>query len=389
MGARNPYQPPLAPPQDGALIQMRGITKVFKTAAGEIPVLKGINADFYAGEFVSVVGRSGSGKSTLVNMLTGIDHPTAGTVEVAGTQVHRMSESRMCVWRGRNLGIVFQFFQLLPMLSLVENVMLPMDFCNIYPPAERPGRALALLERVGLLELAHKLPGAISGGQQQSAAVARALANDPPIIVADEPTGNLDSRTAESVIALFEELVGQGKTIIMVTHDASLARRTGRSLLISDGELVPPGVVQAFPALTPSRLLQVAALARPLALPAGATLALQDREYYALTSGSLLVRAAGERGAGATPQGGAGATLARIQACAAFDQPTLQRYLGRPGPYSMVAAVPAELLVFERAALLPLLAPVAPGHHLYTPVETGRGPVSTGHGPAGANRRPA
>lgn len=221
-----------------AMIEMVNIFKVFKSPAGEFTVLKGINACLYPGEFVSVVGRSGSGKSTLVNMLTGIDHPTSGSVRIMDTYPHAMSESRMAVWRGHNLGIVFQFFQLLPMLSLLENTLLPMDFCNRYPPAEREERAMQLLRLVGLEQHAHDLPTAISGGQQQSVAIARALANDPPIIVADEPTGNLDSRAAENVLGIFDSLVEAGKTVLMVTHDRSLAERTHRTLVISDGEFV-------------------------------------------------------------------------------------------------------------------------------------------------------
>jgi putative ABC transport system ATP-binding protein len=246
--AVNHYEQPVIPAPPGeTVIQMRGITKVFHSAAGEATVLKGIDVDVRQGEFVSVVGRSGSGKSTLVNMLTRIDRPTSGTVRVGDVLIHEMPEGRMAVWRGKNLGIVFQFFQLLPMLTLVENVMLPMDFCNIYPPASREQRALALLRLVGLEELAYKLPGAVAGGQQQSAAVARALANDPPILIADEPTGNLDSHTAEQVMGIFEELVAQGKTVLMVTHDQVLARRASRVLLISDGELVNETVAAAFP----------------------------------------------------------------------------------------------------------------------------------------------
>jgi putative ABC transport system ATP-binding protein len=223
------------------IIRMRGITKTFKSAAGEATVLKSLDLDILQGQFVSVVGRSGSGKSTLVNMITGIDRPTSGSVEVGGRPVHKLSESSMALWRGKNLGIVFQFFQLLPMLTLIENVMLPMDFCNIYAPASRPERALDLLRLVGLEALRDKLPGEVAGGQQQSAAVARALANDPPILIADEPTGNLDSHTAEQVMGIFTELAGQGKTILFVTHDRSLAQRTHRMLLISDGELVNDG----------------------------------------------------------------------------------------------------------------------------------------------------
>ncbi len=225
-------------PIDERFIEMKGIIKVFKTPAGDFHALKGINAVFFRGEFVSVVGKSGSGKSTLVNMITGIDRPTSGSVLIDGTCIQDMSESQMAAWRGRNLGIVFQFFQLLPMLSLLENVMLPMDFCNVYPPAEREPHAMELLRLVGLSDYSDKLPAAISGGQQQSAAIARALANDPPIIIADEPTGNLDSRTSDSVFQIFANLKQRGKTILMVTHDSSLAERTSRSLLIVDGQLV-------------------------------------------------------------------------------------------------------------------------------------------------------
>jgi putative ABC transport system ATP-binding protein len=222
------------------LIEMDQIVKVFKSSAGEFTALKGVTACFYEGEFVSVVGKSGSGKSTLVNMITGIDHPTSGTVRIGDVMVHKLSESRMSQWRGRNLGIVFQFFQLLPMLSLLENVMLPMDFCKMYAPEERPDRAMALLEMVDLKDYAHSLPYAVSGGQQQSTAVARALANDPPILIADEPTGNLDSKSAERVFEIFAELVERGKTVLMVTHDHGLASRTGRVLSIVDGELTSP-----------------------------------------------------------------------------------------------------------------------------------------------------
>jgi putative ABC transport system ATP-binding protein len=225
------------PPPVDPLVEMKEIVKVFKTPAGEFTALNRVNVSFYPGEFVAIVGKSGSGKSTLANMITGIDHPTSGTVCVGGTFVHSLNESDMSKWRGRNLGIVFQFFQLLPMLTLLENVMLPMDFCEVYPVAEREDRAYDLLCMVGLEDLADKTPAAVSGGQQQSAAIARALANDPPLIIADEPTGNLDSRTAESVFGLFATLVAQGKTIIMVTHDPSLARKTNRMLSIVDGEI--------------------------------------------------------------------------------------------------------------------------------------------------------
>ena len=261
------------------LIEMNRIVKVFKTAAGDFTVLKGIDACFYKGEFVSVVGKSGSGKSTLVNMITGIDHPTSGSVRIGGSFVHNLSESQMSEWRGRNLGIVFQFFQLLPMLTLLENVMLPMDFCNMYAPAEREGRAMDLLRLVGLEAYADQLPAAISGGQQQSAAIARALANDPPILIADEPTGNLDSKTAEAVFEIFHGLAEQGKTILMVTHDSSLAARTHRTLLLSDGELIHPRVAEAFPGLPHSQMLWLTHHLQSHHLEPGRALEAQDGLY--------------------------------------------------------------------------------------------------------------
>jgi putative ABC transport system ATP-binding protein len=231
-------------PQDKAdqpLIEMRGIVKTFRNGTGPFTALKQVDVDFFRGEFVAVVGKSGSGKSTLVNMITGIDHPTSGTIRVADTYIHKMRESEMARWRGRNLGIVFQFYQLLPMLTLLENVLLPMDFCDLYEPGERQERALTLLNMVGLDGLEHKKPSAVSGGQQQSAAIARALANDPPILIADEPTGNLDSRSAEAILDIFERLAGRGKTLIIVTHDRSLARRATRIVHIVDGRIAPGG----------------------------------------------------------------------------------------------------------------------------------------------------
>ena len=188
-------------------------------------------------EFVAVIGKSGSGKSTLINMITGIDRPSSGEVFVGDTAVHTLSEGKMAVWRGKHVGVIFQFFQLLPTLTLIENVMLPMDFCNTYPAGERRDRAILLLDQVGMAEQAHKLPSAVSGGQQQRVAIARAMANDPPIIVADEPTGNLDSKTATQVFDLFNLLVQNGKTILMVTHDQDLARRVTRAVIVADGEI--------------------------------------------------------------------------------------------------------------------------------------------------------
>ncbi len=238
-----------------AAIHMQKVVKTFKNAAGEFHVLKGIDLTLQRGEFVAIVGKSGSGKSTLLNMMTGIDHPTGGQVVINGQNIYEMNESQRALWRGRNLGIVFQFFQLLPMLTLLENVMLPMDYVGMYDFEERPKRAMELLKMVGLEKQAHKLPAAVSTGQQQSAAIARALANDPPVIAADEPTGNLDSRSAESIITLFDHLVHSGKTIAMVTHDPSLTERTSRTIIITDGELVDETVACCLPLLTHRQML--------------------------------------------------------------------------------------------------------------------------------------
>ena len=237
-GKGNGALDPAQPGEDGNLIQLREIKKVYKTDAGDFQALKGINLEIGRGEFVGIVGKSGCGKSTLVNMITGIDHPTHGEVYVNGSAIHHLNEDRMAAWRGLSMGVVFQFFQLLPTLTVIENVMLPMDFCNKYSRQERRTRAMELLDLMEVGEQARKLPTMISGGQQQRVAIARALANDPPIIVADEPTGNLDTKTAEAVFRLFESLVQQGKTFVMVTHDAELARRMNRVISMTDGQIV-------------------------------------------------------------------------------------------------------------------------------------------------------
>ncbi len=234
-----PNSSPTGRGEGEAMIDMRGIVKTFKNAAGEFTALRGVDLTIYRGEFVSIVGKSGSGKSTLLNMITGIDHPTQGQVVIGGTDIYTgVTESRRSRWRGRNLGIVFQFFQLLPMLTLLENVMLSMDFAEMYDFEERPARALELLKLVGLEKFANKLPVLVSTGQQQLAAIARAMACDPPLLVADEPTGNLDSRAANTIVDLFEKLARGGKTVVMVTHDPSLTSRTTRNLTIADGLLV-------------------------------------------------------------------------------------------------------------------------------------------------------
>lgn len=232
------------------LIDLRQVVKSYATAAGEFTALRGINLQVNAGEFVAVVGKSGSGKSTLSNMITGIDRPTRGEVWINGTPVHTLRENQIASWRGRTIGVVFQFFQLLPTLTVVENVMLPMDFCHLYSRHERYERAVHLLDQVEMTSQMHKLPTAISGGQQQRVAIARALANDPPIIVADEPTGNLDSRTADAVFTLFARLVDEGKTILMVTHDADLAQRVTRTVTIADGTIIEDKVHEPVVALS-------------------------------------------------------------------------------------------------------------------------------------------
>lgn len=237
------------------LIDLHDVVKTYKSAAGSFTALKEINLQVDKGEFVAVIGKSGSGKSTLINMLTGIDRPSSGEVFVGDTAVHKLNESKMAVWRGKNVGLVFQFFQLLPTLTVLENVMLPMDFCNTYPFRKRRERAMHLLDLVDMADQAKKLPSTISGGQQQRVAIARCLANDPAIIVADEPTGNLDSKTAQSVFRLFENLVAEGKTIVMVTHDSDLARRVSRTVILVDGEIIEEYLAKAFPALNEQQLL--------------------------------------------------------------------------------------------------------------------------------------
>lgn len=223
---------------NGVLINFDSVSKIYNTSAGEFTALKDVDLKIKHGELVSIVGKSGSGKTTLINVLTGIDKPTRGVISVDGTSVHSLNEGERAIWRGRNIGIVFQFFQLLPTLTLLENVRLPMDFGGVLDQTERDRRAVELLQLVGLEDQGNALPARLSGGQQQRAAIARALANDPPIIATDEPTGNLDRNSAEQMITLFEELVDRGKTILMVTHDDELAARAPRIIRLSDGEIV-------------------------------------------------------------------------------------------------------------------------------------------------------
>jgi putative ABC transport system ATP-binding protein len=219
------------------MIKLQALSKTYSTPAGDCAVLRDIHLQITAGEFVAIVGKSGSGKSTLLNLVGGIDTPSSGTVEVGGTVLQRLDQNRLAAWRGRNVGFVFQFFQLLPTLTVAENVMLPMDFCRTYPVRERPRRALDLLDRVGLAAHASKLPSALSGGEQQRVAIARALANDPAVILADEPTGNLDSVTARAVLDLLLALASSGKTVVIATHERDISRLVDREIEMTDGSL--------------------------------------------------------------------------------------------------------------------------------------------------------
>jgi len=223
---------------NGRLVDLHEVVKTYRGTAGTFTALKGVDLQVEAGAFVSIIGKSGSGKSTLINVITGIDRPTSGEVIVDDVHVHALNEEQIAIWRGRSIGVIFQFFQLLPTLTAVENILLAMDYGGQYPASERPERAMYLLELVGLADRAHHLPNSLSGGQQQCVAIARALANDPVLPTADEPTGNLDSKSAEMVFHLFENLAQAGKTILMVTHDNELAARARRTIKLADGRIV-------------------------------------------------------------------------------------------------------------------------------------------------------
>ena len=220
------------------MISLQNLSKNFDTPAGAFAALKNINLEVKNGEFVGLVGKSGSGKSTLLNMIGGIDRPSAGTVSVGNTSIQDLRENQLALWRGRTIGFVFQFFQLLPTLTAVENVMMPMDFSRSFPARDRRPRALSLLERVGVSQQADKLPTTLSGGEQQRVAIARALANEPSVVLADEPTGNLDSKTAQSVLDLFREMATAGTTVVIATHEAQIARVIDRRVEISDGAVI-------------------------------------------------------------------------------------------------------------------------------------------------------
>lgn len=220
-----------------SLIELHQVTKSFRVAGGEFQALRNVTLSFTEGQLIAVTGKSGSGKSTLLNIIAGIDKPSSGTVSVNGLRIDKLPESALASWRGKNIGVVFQFFQLLPTLTVAENVMLPMDFGRTWPKKERRQRAMALLDQVEIKDQADKFPSALSGGQQQRAAIARSLANDPPVIVADEPTGNLDSQTAASIFQLFAILARSGKTVIVVTHETAFAASFENAITIVDGAI--------------------------------------------------------------------------------------------------------------------------------------------------------
>jgi len=220
------------------MISLHQVSKTYETPAGKFSALRDVDLEIKPGEFVGVVGKSGSGKSTLLNMVAGIDRPSSGSVAIAGTEIQGLSENKLAAWRGRNVGFVFQFFQLLPTLTAAENVMLPMDFSKTFPLRERRKRAVALLDRVGVERHADKLPATLSGGEQQRVAIARALANEPPLVLADEPTGNLDSVTATEILDLFRSMANRGITVVIATHEADIARVIDRKIEISDGSLL-------------------------------------------------------------------------------------------------------------------------------------------------------
>jgi ABC-type lipoprotein export system ATPase subunit/CRP-like cAMP-binding protein len=301
---------PTQPTPRKPLIDMRQVVKVYETPAGPFTALKGIDLQVGAGEFVAVIGKSGSGKTTLINAITGIDRPTLGEVLIGGVPIHTMSENEVALWRGKNLGVIFQFFQLLPTLTLIENVMLPMEFGRLYSFRERKNRAMYLLSLVGLAEQAYKLPSMVSGGQQQRAAIARALANDPIVLVADEPTGSLDSKTADSIFQLFEDLVDQGKTILTVTHDQDWASRVGRVVQIADGEIVDQYIAKALDMLSQEQLVQISSHLEPETFAAGSIVFQQgdpsDR-FYIVVKGQVEVivqHASGKEVVGAVLESG-------------------------------------------------------------------------------------
>jgi ABC-type lipoprotein export system ATPase subunit len=325
------------------LIHLDEVVKRYETDAGSLTALRSVSLEVGNGEFVAVIGKSGSGKSTLVNMITGIDRPSSGGVWVDGTPVHELSEGATAQWRGRTVGVVFQFFQLLPTISLLDNVVLPMEFCRLWTRRERRERALELLGRVGIAEKAGKLPGAVSGGEQQRVAIARALATDPPLLVADEPTGNLDSVNAASVIDLFEQLVADGKTVLIVTHDNDLAARATRTVVVVDGLVVNEYVRRALEKLDLDQLGVAVAHLRRETYPPGSVIVREGDpagDFYIVTSGEveILLR----------HPGSAEVVVNRLGSGEYFGEIALLRGGTRRNTVRAGATGPAEVMALDR-----------------------------------------
>jgi putative ABC transport system ATP-binding protein len=331
---------------DYPAIQLTSVNKTYENAAGKFVALKSIDLTFDYGNFISIVGKSGSGKSTLLNMITGIDHPSSGEVVVGNNRIYELSESKRARWRGLNMGVVFQFFQLLPTLTLLENTMLPMDYCGVYSFNERPKKARELLKLVGLEEHANKLPSMVSSGQQQSAAIARSLATDPPIILADEPTGNLDTRSAEVVLDLFDKLAAQGKTILIVTHEPTITQRTDQVVILSDGEIIHPAVAECLPYLSHPDMLKVSKMAQTRQVAAGEPL---------LKSGDsvdqLILLAAGQLDV----LDGRGRRSGQLQAGQIFGGPEILNGGSAQTGLSGSELTEAQVLVLERSEIIEII----------------------------------
>jgi ABC-type lipoprotein export system ATPase subunit len=337
------------------LIELRQVVKTYATPAGDFTALKNVDLQVNRNEFVAVIGKSGSGKSTLINTITGIDRPTSGEVLVCDTPIHTLNESELAVWRGRNVGVIFQFFQLLPTLTLVENVMLPMELARLYTSRTRRARAIDLLDQVGMADMADRLPAATSGGQQQRVAIARALANDPDVLVADEPTGSLDGRTADAVFDIFERFVAQGKTMLMVTHDRDLASRVSRVVLIADGEIMDQQLAQALPMLTRPEMVTLATHLESITFPPGSVILRQNDpadRFYILLKGQVDVIL--ER------EGKSDALIARLLSGRFFGEAGLLQGGRRTATVRAWAESEVVVVALDRTAFSNMLAGSAP-----------------------------
>jgi ABC-type lipoprotein export system ATPase subunit len=337
------------------LIELRRVVKTYTTPAGDFTALKDVYLQVNRNEFVAVIGKSGSGKSTLINTITGIDRPTSGEVLVCDTPIHTLNESELAVWRGRNVGVIFQFFQLLPTLTLAENVMLPMELARRYTPRARRVRAVELLDQVGMADMADRLPSATSGGQQQRVAIARALANDPDVLVADEPTGSLDARTADAVFDIFERFVAQGKTMLMVTHDRDLASRVSRVVLIADGEIMDEQLAQALPMLTRPEMVTLATRLEPITYPPGSVIVRQNEpadRFFILLKGQVDVLL--ER------EGKSDALIARLVSGQFFGEAGLLQRGRRTATVRAWAESEVVVVALDRSAFSNMLAGSAP-----------------------------